>query len=81
MSTVRKPNRRHVPELSEAAGGASCLGGGKVRYIDRRSAQLALLTLHRVAESDPERELLNVYRCPDCGDWHVGHDRLTEPTP
>lgn len=26
-----------------------------------------------VDESDPERALLNIYRCRDCGRWHVGH--------
>jgi hypothetical protein len=72
MTHIRKPNRRPNTALaSAAAGDALCPRAGKLRYLDERSARQAMAELGP-RNADPEREL-NVYRCPVCTDWHVGH--------
>lgn len=77
VTHVRRPNRRHVPELAELVHGGDCPVSGKARYLDRRTAETArMLTAKR--DTDPERAArLHVFHCPPpglgCGDWHVGH--------
>ena len=74
MTHVRRPNRRHVPELSDLVNGGTCEPSGKVRFLDQRTAELARERLAR-RPADPDRHLLHVYWCGRCRDWHVGHDR------
>jgi hypothetical protein len=73
MTHVRKPNRRPLVVLSSAGAGGDdlCPIAGKLRYLDERSARLALTQLGS-RNAEPDR-VLATYRCPSCGDWHVGH--------
>lgn len=74
MTHVRRPNRRHVPELADLVNGGTCEPTGKVRFLDRRTAEFARERLAR-RPADPDRDRLHVFPCGLCRDWHVGHDR------
>lgn len=74
MTHVRRPNRRHVPELAELTVGGTCPASGKVRFIDQRTAETAR---DRTAKRDSDAARaarLHAYACGVCGDWHIGHD-------
>jgi len=72
VTSIRKPNRRRLGILIEAASGQRCDATGKVRHPTQQAAREVLAELlHR--PDDPDRELLVVFRCRRCGDWHVGH--------
>ena len=73
MTHVRRPNRRPIPGLAELVNGGACAASGKVRYLDRRTAETArMMTAH--ADPDPARAArLHVYLDPWCRDWHIGH--------
>ena len=77
MTHVRRPNRRPIKGLDELINGGTCRVSGKVRYLDERTAEVARTHL-LTRTADPERHLLRVYACRDCGDHHVGHDRSQE---
>lgn len=70
MTAIRRPNRRPIPGLAELVNGGACPSSRKVRYLDERTARMAL---EQVGRHDPDPERLNVYRHDHCGDWHVGH--------
>lgn len=74
MTVIRKPNRRRIYALEEAAAGQRCDATGKIRHPHRQAAEQALAEMLRRPE-DPDRELLVVFACRQCGDWHAGHDR------
>jgi hypothetical protein len=74
MTHVRRPNRRHVPEFEDLVHGGICEPSGKVRFLDQRTAEFARSRLAR-RPADPDRDMLHVYPCGLCRDWHVGHDR------
>ena len=76
MTAIRRPNRRHVPEMAAIAMGEICHRTRKVRYIDERTA---LRGMEQVSRRDPSRARLNAFECEHCGDWHVGH-RPKEPS-
>ena len=59
------PERRK-PVMPLAALEALCPRTNKVRHVNRRHAEQRMATLR-------DDELMNVYRCWHCGDWHVGH--------
>lgn len=48
-----------------------CGAKGKLAY-SKADAQRALRQLQTTAD-DPHADALNIYRCQDCGRWHVGH--------
>ncbi len=41
----------------------------KIRYSDKVAAQLALATLQNQDKAGHTER--RVYRCPDCGGWHL----------
>lgn len=46
---------------------------GKVRHTNIQTAQDALnLMLHK---DNSARKSLNIYSCPACKNWHIGHRR------
>jgi hypothetical protein len=80
MTSVRRPNRRPVPEL-QSFGGAICPDFRKIRYVEERAAQAALAHLAR-RDPDPVRAArLHVFRCPHCRDFHVGHSDVSRQHP
>lgn len=70
MTGIRRPNRRRVPALLEAAIGEVCLATRKIRYLDERTAAIAAREL---SSAHPAQGAATAYRCTRCGDWHVGH--------
>lgn len=71
MTHVRRPNRRRVAGLDALVNGGSCTAsGGKIRYLDERTADVAR---GHVAAKDPDGDRLEAYRCGSCRDWHIGH--------
>ena len=48
---------------------------GKLRHSSRGSAESAMRSLIRRGLHRPEEGDLNVYQCPRCLTWHVGHTR------
>ena len=72
MTHVRRPNRRHVPELVDQVDGGLCPEAGKVRFVDERTAEIACRRM-ALRTADPRRHLLHTYHHELCGDWHVGH--------
>ena len=56
---------------------------GKVEHPTRDAAEAAQKKLvydNHVKGEDAKSAGLNVYPCPDCGAWHVGHSSLQTPT-
>ncbi|MFE3759485.1 hypothetical protein ACFXO9_34730 [Nocardia tengchongensis] len=77
---LRSNTRRRV-RTHEPADGASapnlpahltavrrCVDGGKIRYPNRREAELMLASMNR---TNPQRREKHSYRCPDCAGWHL----------
>lgn len=79
MTTIRRPNRRRIPELAALVNGGVCAGSGKIRWLSERGAEqaAAIMANH---DPDPERAArLVTYRHAVCGDWHVGHRAPQRP--
>ncbi|MGW6498565.1 hypothetical protein [Nonomuraea angiospora] len=53
------------------SGDIARMCGGKIRHPNRRRAAGHLRALAAAGKAVAAR--LNVYRCPVCLDWHVGH--------
>lgn len=56
--------------------------GDKILWATRARAGRHV---HRIAENDPRRSLLQIYPCPHRAGWHVGHgkfhsDDVAQPT-
>jgi hypothetical protein len=71
--TIRRPNRRHVPEIEAHVAGTLCPVTGKRRYQTEFTAEQGRKA---VARRDPDRDRaaqLHVYRCSSCLDLHIGH--------
>lgn len=50
-------------------------GGDKIKHPDRASAE------QHLAEHQPHQtQLMQVYRCPNCGFWHIGRRGYTKKT-
>lgn len=80
MTTIRRPNRRRIPELGQLINEGQCPSSGKVRYLDGRVAAIARRWLVAI-DPDPARAArLGVYQCDRCGDWHVGHAAVPRGT-
>ena len=47
----------------------------KLRHRTRGAAEAAMRSLVRRDLDRPEIGALNVYKCPRCLSWHVGHSR------
>lgn len=69
MTSIRRPNRRHIRGLADLVNG--CPTTGKIRYLDQRTAEQAR---DQLARHDPDAARLETYRHASCGDWHVGHN-------
>lgn len=60
------PKRRPKPK---AVG--RCPRTGKVKH--RTAAAAAAVMAAMLATNNPRHGTLNVYACPHCSEWHVGH--------
>ena len=47
----------------------------KVQHENRMSAEMTIVELLRKGEYKKPNRQLNVYLCPHCGFWHVGHSK------
>ena len=62
----RAPARATAVAVLDAPEPRRCARVNKIRHHNRRAALVQMATLQ-------DDELMNVYRCTYCGDWHVGH--------
>jgi hypothetical protein len=52
--------------------------GRKEKHSSRGEAEAHIRALIRLGRHQPEGGRLNVYRCPRCCCWHVGHTKWEE---
>lgn len=67
------PRHGHDAAPLESWEQRRCTANGHRRYPSKRAAKGALGELRR--EGVPDSGLLAIYRCRECGSWHVGHGR------
>ncbi len=61
------------PTLEEAVAGTLACPTGKRKYATKKAAGVKLGVMARKSGGMGGYNRLNVYRCDDCGCYHIGH--------
>ncbi len=76
MGRVAQRGQKFLNKLKKILPPHKCPFNGKWAHKTQQAADKHRRFLYRVERSQKRdvRDLLAVYRCHRCGDWHVGHD-------